>query len=251
MALVDTAGTLSLAKLRDILVLRLNKQNVHRLGHQRLDLKDKSVPMRGDPMHNELIRKADLFLSRVNYMRAFDMAGVIEAVSEVRESWEVADRENDGSKEKDRVVEDSEDDDEVKDEDESRQNSPDAHDAQGQGGPRHHLVMDGDKARTKSRPVNMIVIDSISNVVTSVLSKSQVQGNGVIPQSSMFSLSICDFHLANAIFIDFLRRSSAFNGFHAISSSTHLTSSDLHPSYQRIGGLQETHRPRRSSKDRR
>ena len=180
-ALIDTAGTLSLGRLRDILVLRLHRKAVYELGHQQPDSNYAKATETPNSTYDGIIEVANLLLNRVNYMRVFDLAGVVEAVNEAQTSWEIQAQSREKAKGKDRgVIKDSED------EDEDEDNSPEP---QSQKREERPAATEG-RASAESCPADMIVIDTIANVVTSILSKSQVQGNSILPYSSMSRPSI-------------------------------------------------------------
>ena len=128
-------------------------------------------------MYNKSVRTVDHMLNRVNYTRVFDLAGVVEAVGEVSKSWEAQTQPtNEKIEAKMRVIDDSEEEDEPEEEDtvqrlsnENDQNTKEMTDKQTQ--------LQGRKPIQETFSIDMIVIDTISNVITSVMSKSQVQGN--------------------------------------------------------------------------
>ena len=124
-------------------------------------------------------------LNRVSYTRVFDLAGVVEAVDEVAKSWEAqAQQKNKTIKARPGVIEDSEEEEEEEEEEdkgegegdetnqsllnENDQNTLETTDQQagGQDGMNTQEIVS----------IDMIVIDTIANVVSSVMSKSQVQG---------------------------------------------------------------------------
>lgn len=119
-------------------------------------------------------------LNRVNYTRVFDLAGVVEAVDEVANSWKAqAQQTNDKIKAKIKVIEDSEEegeDDVDDDEDELDQNLSKGNDQDTTEKTDRQVELQQRKSIQERVPIDMIVIDTISNVVTSVMSKSQVQG---------------------------------------------------------------------------
>lgn len=115
---------------------------------------------------DKLKERATRLLDRVRVMRAFDFAGVIEALGEVGQMWEKQDDHSrnivdthleDGEK----VVYDSEDDSfsissveiSVRNEEHTKE-----------------------LGNTRDEQVGMIIIDTITNVVSSMISRSQVQG---------------------------------------------------------------------------
>lgn len=119
-------------------------------------------------------------LNRVNYTRVFDLAGLIEAVDEVSKSWEAQTQQtNEKPKAKVRVIEDSEDEDEPEqdDEDDTVKNLSNENDQITKETIDQQAGLPGRQPIQETVSIDMIVIDTISNVVTSVMSKSQVQGN--------------------------------------------------------------------------
>lgn len=172
MALIDTTGALPLARLRDVLVLRIHKQSTYEKGYQRPDSKHAKLMVEPDLTYDGLVRMADLMLTRVKYMRVFDLAGVVEAVDEVSESWEVQAQQTDGNlKGRERVIEDSEEEDDM---------SQDSSDEKDQTWKIRQIAgVQKGRASAETDPTDMIVIDTIANVVTSVASKSHIQGSFV------------------------------------------------------------------------
>lgn len=140
-------------------------------------------------MYNGLIRSVDHMLNRVNYTRVFDLAGVVEAVDEVSRSWEVHSQQiNEGVEPKLRVIVDSEDEDELdkNDEDDTVESLSNRNDPNAKGMTDQPAGLQGRKPIQNTVLIDMIVIDTISNVVTSVMSKSQVQGNFLTPWTHLF-----------------------------------------------------------------
>lgn len=175
MALIDTAGTLSLTRLRDVLIYRVYKQSIGSLGIPQVRSNEAKARLKSGPIHESLSRKADLLLNRVNYMRVFDLAGVGEAIGEVGETWEVQARRTDDKPKLSRIIEDSEEEDDLSQassggKDQTREGMIDQQEEGGQ-----------EILGAETGAIDMIVIDTIANVVTSVMLKSQVQGNFVHP----------------------------------------------------------------------
>ena len=127
-------------------------------------------------MCNKSIRTVDHMLNRVNYTRVFDLAGVVEAVDEVSKTWEAQTQQiNEKIKAKMRVIDDSEGEDELEEEDKVQRLSND-NDPSTKEMTDEQTGVQGMKPIQETFSIDMIVIDTISNVVTSVMSKSQVQG---------------------------------------------------------------------------
>lgn len=119
-----------------------------------------------------MVGEATSMLDRVKVMRVFDFAGVVEAISEVNELMEVITRKFDklrvvaieGRKE---GIADSEDElDE--DDDEEPQSDP------------YRGTVSLDDLPGTSGPIGMIIVDTITNVVSAMMVKSQVQGQALL-----------------------------------------------------------------------
>ena len=107
----------------------------------------------------EASEKATSMLDRVKVMRVFDFAGLAEAIGEVAEVCEsVIEGANGHGVRRRTSVADSEDEADEGDAIDDGQRSP------------------PDDATTHVGSISMIVIDTIANVVSSVMAKSQVQG---------------------------------------------------------------------------
>jgi hypothetical protein len=175
-ALIDTAGALSLARLRDILVFRLHKESICTIGDKPDGSKSEKAVVKSGPAYDALIKTVEKLLNRVKYMRVFDLAGVIEAVGEVGETWNVQTQSTDEKvKGPLRVIEDSEE------EDDMSQDHLDESDHRREENSDQQAGVKELPPSADTGPVDMIVIDTIANVVTSVVSHSQVQGDYVIP----------------------------------------------------------------------
>lgn len=132
--------------------------------------------LESNSMCNKSIRTVDHMLNRVNYTRVFDLAGVVEAVDEVSKTWEAQTQQiNEKIKAKMRVIDDSEGEDELEEEDKVQRLSND-NDPSTKEMTDEQTGVQGMKPIQETFSIDMIVIDTISNVVTSVMSKSQVQG---------------------------------------------------------------------------
>ena len=164
-AIIDTAGSFSPLRLRDIIAHRLAAQR-HAINNQVRPVHAKStegIIKVGEDMTEEATRMLD----RVRVMRVFDFAGVVEATSEIIQIWEVHERELAEHREKFRAehgIRSSQD-----EEDE------DMGDLVESGGGYSDLTLD-------SGCITMIVIDNIANVVNEEMSKSQVQGKLLLVQ---------------------------------------------------------------------
>lgn len=121
-----------------------------------------------------MIEEATSMLDRVKVMRVFDLAGVVEAISEVNGlTEEIAPKFETPAVVvfKKRRVEIGDSEEELDDEDEELQAEPwresvNLHDSQG--------------IEPHSGPIGMIIIDTITNVVSTMMAKSQTQGQALL-----------------------------------------------------------------------
>lgn len=167
MAVIDTTGSFSPLRLRDVIAFRLQAK-LERERYQQSGYVYERVPD-GDRTMEAILDEATSMLDRVKVMRVFDFAGIVEAVGEVAQMIEAAQREGEekgagvSSVRKDEVG-DSE---EELDEDEA---SPDKHTSGG----------GNEGTGRKVVQVGMLILDTISAAVGPVLSKSQIQGQALL-----------------------------------------------------------------------
>lgn len=121
-----------------------------------------------------LIEKATSMLDRVKVMRVFDFAGVVDAISEVNELMEKIAQ----SFEKSSGIEFERRRDEVGDSEEEL----DEENEELQAEPRQESVDLGDlhDSDAHSGLIGMIIFDTITNVVSAMMAKSQVQGQALL-----------------------------------------------------------------------
>lgn len=172
--IIDTNGSFSPLRLRDVFVYRL------RARAQREAVLRQSGYVYQNPGPSErvpedgLMAEATKFLDRVRVMRVFDLAGVAEAVGEVSE---IMDRSRsprvEGPQEgltpprrRSAEVEDSEE--ELDAEDECR--------VEVTGNADTRMTFPG----ASEVPIGMVIIDTIANVVSSLVNKSQTQGQALL-----------------------------------------------------------------------
>lgn len=121
-----------------------------------------------------MVDRATSMLDRVKFMRVFDFAGVAEAMSEINELMEEVAQHSEKStvvaveKRRDEIDDSEEELDEEDEElqDEPRQESLDLGDAQ-----------DSDRHRS---PIGMMIVDTITNIVSAMMAKSQIQGQALL-----------------------------------------------------------------------
>ncbi len=121
-----------------------------------------------------MVEKATSMLDRVQVMRVFDFSGVVEAVSEVNELMEDIAQRSDKppvvafEKRRDEVGDSEE---ELDEEDEDLQGKPQ----------RGSVNLDNVQGSgSHSGPIGMIIVDTITNVVSAMVAKSQVQGQALL-----------------------------------------------------------------------
>lgn len=176
-AFIDTTGSFSPLRLRDVLACRLLAQSQRARYQQAGYMYEKLLPG-SDAVGHDATEKATSMLDRVKVMRVFDFAGVVEAIGEVGQTWEAViqaredanDREAQ-SKKGAKGVADSED--------EAEEMLDDLPDPERQTEEETPSFTPSDE----TGQVGVIVIDTITNVVSSMISKSQIQGLAPLPPS--------------------------------------------------------------------
>ena len=168
-AFIDTTGSFSPLRLRNVFAYRLEAKIQHN-SYQESGYMYEKRTSRLENSKEAMIEEATAMLDRVKVMRVFDFAGVVEAISEVNELMEAMTQEADrlrvaASKQRRDEVGDSE---EEPDEDEGPQ-----------GKPQHDIDHSQDNEPHTS-PIGMIIIDTITNVVSAMMVKSQVQGQALL-----------------------------------------------------------------------
>lgn len=172
-ALIDTTGSFSPLRLREVILSRLLKRS-RQPDYQQLGYVYQPLQANAQTSDNVIVEEATSLLDHVKVMRVFDFAGVIEAISEIGEMWE---REVDyvrghldvNPRAGNTIIDDSEEDeaslsDEIENATQSIQvNSPGA-------------ASGVEKSNRKSGHIGMIIIDTMANVVSSMVSGNQVQG---------------------------------------------------------------------------
>lgn len=171
-ALIDTTGSFSPLRLRDLMVSRLMKRS-RQLDYQQVG--HVYEPLQAEAKaSDDIIVEATSLLDHVKVMRVFDFAGVIEAVNEIGEMWErevdhVDDHPAVSPREESRIIDDSEGD-EVSFSNEN-ENERENEQLNSTRAANYH-----EESNRKSGYVCMIVIDTMTNVVSSMISGNQVQG---------------------------------------------------------------------------
>ncbi|KAL2043233.1 hypothetical protein N7G274_004293 [Stereocaulon virgatum] len=166
-AFIDTTGSFSPLRLRDVLVFRLEAK-AQREGYEHSGYMYERASSKAEETKQGFINEATALLDRVKVMRVFDLAGVIEAVAEVGEMRETVTQASVkpasiARRAKDEV---SDSEKELEEEDEFA------------FGP---AAVQGEQvAEPQGGQVGIIVIDTITNVVSSLMSKGQTQGQALL-----------------------------------------------------------------------
>ena len=168
-AFIDTTGSFSPLRLRNVFAYRLEAKIQHNSYRESGYMYEKRTS-RLENSKEAMIEEATSMLDRVKVMRVFDFAGVVEAISEVNELIEAMTQKTDrlpvaASEQRMDEIGDSE---EEPDQDEEPQREPQHETDHLQGNEPH------------SGPIGMIIIDTITNVVSAMMVKSQVQGQALL-----------------------------------------------------------------------
>ena len=171
-AVVDTNGSFSPLRMQKALLYRLEAKVQHNSYQESGYMYERRTLALGNSKE-AMIEKATSMLDRVKVMRVFDFAGVIEAISEVKElvesTTQTADKPLVVAIEKKIEVGDSED--EEDEEDEELQADP------------QRQIVNLDElqgSHPHSSPIGMVIIDTITNVVSAMVAKSQIQGQALL-----------------------------------------------------------------------
>lgn len=162
-AFIDTTGSFSPLRLRNVLAYRLEAK-IQRNSYQESGYMYEKRTSALENSKKAIVDKATSMLDRVKVMRVFDLAGVVEAISEVNERME----ETTQKSEKLPLVVVGKSGDEIGDSEEE----PDEEDEGLQGSDPH--------SDPHSGPTGMIILDTITNVVSAMMAKSQVQGQALL-----------------------------------------------------------------------
>lgn len=169
MAYIDTTGSFQPLSLRNVLVQRLKQQSLCTQDH-RVAPVGKSLLVGTDAYFDDLTEQAERMLGCVKIMRVFDFAGLVEAMREIDQTWEEDDQQIENFKteapaKEDKEIADSED---------------DASSCSNDDNPRTTTSKEVKTISSRSDiyagRVGMIIIDTIANVVGSIMSQNQTRG---------------------------------------------------------------------------
>ena len=177
MAFIDTTGSFSPLRLRDVIAFRLGEISQQSRFHQTGYVYTKVQSNAEAVAKTLLLDKAIKILDRAKVMRVFDFAGVVEAVGEVGEQWERYERSINvieipaprGLSESHAEIADS--DEEIDERSDAEPSNPVLDETNSASREPSNLQL-----HTKPGRIGMIVIDNVANVVGSMISISSVQG---------------------------------------------------------------------------
>ncbi|MCJ1284195.1 hypothetical protein MMC26_003526 [Xylographa opegraphella] len=193
-AIIDTTGSFSPLRLRDVIVNHLRQPSAVR--YQQSGYVYEKVPVAVDIENGEFLRtKAIDMLDRVKVMRVFDFAGVIEAIGEAGDLCGRSDQSS-GKFETRRVQRTEE---LINCEDEEDERAREAESFSGGN-------------------IGMIVVDNIANLVSTAMSKNQTQAFALLTHSLRVlshlttSSSLCTL-LINGVVSNTISTKSSLHGY--------------------------------------
>ncbi|CAF9938367.1 MAG: hypothetical protein ALECFALPRED_007621 [Alectoria fallacina] len=169
-AFIDTTGSFSPLRLRKVLTYRLESQ-IQRNSYQETGYMYEKRISTLENRKEAMIEKATSMLDRVKFMRVFDFAGVVEAISEINELMEDVMR----KPQKPTFVAVEKRRDEINDSEEELDEEDEELQTEGVGDPGD--IQDSDRQRGS---IGMIIIDTITNIVSAMMAKSQIQGQALL-----------------------------------------------------------------------
>lgn len=172
MAFIDTNGSFSPIRLRNALAYRIEAK-IQRNSYQETGYMYEKRTSALENSKEAMIEKATFMLDRVKVMRVFDFAGVVEAISEVKDKMEEIAQKG----EKPPVVAFQKRRGEVGDSEEEFSEEEEVQAETRQGNVTLGIHEGGEP---HGGPVGMIVFDTITNVVSAMIAKSQIQGQALL-----------------------------------------------------------------------
>lgn len=172
MAIIDTKGTFSPVRLRDVLAARLRDRRQRATYQEAGYVYEKRLSVQPS-MEEDLVGEATSILDRVKVMRVFDVAGLVEAVGEIAETCDnlanIAIQNEVLRETARRIVADSEA--------ESEEDDQATPYSLGTKGREHSSDPECyGKLSAIDGKIGMLVIDTITTIFGPLMTKSQVQG---------------------------------------------------------------------------
>jgi len=166
-ALIDTTGSFSPLRLRNVLAFRLQAR-LERASYQQSGYVYERASLDTEQSREDVVGKATSMLDCVKVMRVFDFAGVVEAVGEVGQMLAMSQQECraiGGAAKMARGDEIGDSEEEL----DANEDPPGKHSSN------HNEGGDG-----KIGQLGMLIVDTITSVVSPVMSKSQIQGQPLL-----------------------------------------------------------------------
>ena len=168
-AFIDSTGSFSPIRLRDIILVRLKKQTqpsvLEQSGYVYERLPHEVVVKDIEPLKAQ----ASKMLDRVRVMRVFDFTGLVEAVGEVSENCERIPNLDEEKKKRQQ-------------DEKSGKATGEIFDSEDEGEDDGNVEIVGeaevrvDNPESDTAAMGMIVLDTVANIISSLMAKSQVQG---------------------------------------------------------------------------
>lgn len=165
--MIDTTGSFSPLRLRDVLIFRLQAR-LERHRYQQSGYVYERTPLDSEQTRKVILVEATSMLDRVKVMRVFDFAGVVEAVGEVGQMVEGLQLR---ARQAGPAVERAKND-EIGDSEEELDDDYDP--------PVKRLSSSSEGADGEMGRLGMLIVDSITSVVSPVMSNSQIQGQALL-----------------------------------------------------------------------
>lgn len=219
MALVDTTGSFSPLRLRNVVVSRILERSQKSVDQQSGYVYEQSLA--GSTVSDQVIvDEATSLLDHVKVMRVFDFAGVVEAVSEIGQIWEKGDHNVDHHPEAEsqrgnKIIDDSEGDD-VSCENDNENNASSK--ARGENC--------DEQPKDRSHCISMVIIDTITNVASSMIQRNQTQGISTVGSNDSY----------HCVLTNSIKRPSYAHKLHEIPPSSYCSSPYMHSTCQHGSG---------------
>lgn len=173
-ALIDTNGSFAAVSLRDVISHHLENLSRQARYKQSGYVYEKVPAAQSAAAVRDFKSEATRMLCRVKVMRVFDFAGIVEAVDEVRESWEKSDNQQKTPEAGEAAAESANLEPQARLEREISDSQESATpESQEQG---HLIEPTPNEPPARPRGIKMLVVDNIANPVSSMMAKSTMQG---------------------------------------------------------------------------
>ena len=208
-AFIDTTGSFSPARLRDVILSRIEHHSP-KTKYQQTGYMYEPIPQPAVVPPQEALLRAVSMLDRVRIMRVFDFVGLVEAVAEVGDLWErqsqVIEREQLRQATARRIeIADSE----TEEVEEDNRRKPHVNMESLADMTEHITVVSG---------IGMIITDTVTNVVSSIMTRNQTQGKPSISPQFFKAPRVLSVPLLKCMLMPY--RSSTSSKFPKVYSSS-------------------------------